>query len=191
MQNPEDFEVRPFSVPSEYQSMIDYFVDADESFLLGMGVERSLVPTKENWLRAVLADHDRPDDKKDRLYLGWFYRGSQIGHSSVNRIRVGEEAFFHLHLWRPDLRMSGVGTYLCRHSIKIYFTRLRLKRLWCEPFAENPAPNRTLPKLGFDFIQRYRTVPGAINFEQDVNLYCLSKEKFENHDASGSSLRSP
>ena len=187
----DDFQARPFSAPGEYQGMIDYFVDADDSFLRGMGVERALVPTKQDWLRAVLADHERPDDKKDRLYVGWFYRGSQIGHSSVNRIKVGEEAFFHLHLWRPDLRMAGAGTYLCRESIKIYFDRLRLKRLWCEPYAENPAPNRTLPKLGFDFVKRYHTVPGTINFEQDVNLYCLSKEAFESHDASGSSLRSP
>jgi hypothetical protein len=26
---------------------------------------------------------------------------------------------------------------------------------------------------GFRFIKRYRTIPGAINFEQDVNQYVL------------------
>lgn len=171
--------------------MIDYFVDADDAFLRGMGVERALVPSKEDWLRSVLADHERADDEKDRLYVGWFYRGLQIGHSSVNRIKVGEEAFFHLHLWRPDLRTAGFGAHLCRRSIEIYFDRLRLKRLWCEPYAENPAPNRTLPKLGFQFIKRYRTVPGTINFEQDVNLYCLTRGDVESYEASGSSLRFP
>jgi hypothetical protein len=30
-----------------------------------------------------------------------------------------------------------------------------------------------LLKAGFRFIRRYRTVPGAINFEQDVNQYVL------------------
>lgn len=31
--------------------------------------------------------------------------------------------------------------------------------------------NRVMPKSGFRFIKRYRTVPGPINFEQDVNRY--------------------
>src|SRR4051812_15775718 len=164
-------EVRPFSSVSEYEGMIDYFLRAEDAFLAGMGVARALLPTRDAWLRDVLADHQFSDLKKDRLYVGWFYQGRQIGHSSVNKIRFGNDAFFHLHMWRPDLRKSGFGHLLCEQSMKIYFDRLHLKTLWCEPYAENPAPNRTLMKLGFEFIKRYRTVPGKINFEQDVNLY--------------------
>lgn len=32
-------------------------------------------------------------------------------------------------------------------------------------------PNRVMPKSGFRFIKRYRTVPGPINFQQGVNRY--------------------
>jgi RimJ/RimL family protein N-acetyltransferase len=167
----KSLEVRPFSTSEEYEGMVDYFLGADDSFLEGMGVARSLLPARDAWLRAVLADHQLPDQEKDRLYVGWFYQGRQIGHSSVNRIRFGEDAFFHLHLWRPELRKAGFGMDLCRQSISIYFDRLQLKTLWSEPYAENPAPNRTLVKLGFEFVKRYRTVPGATAFEQDVNLY--------------------
>lgn len=119
------------------------------------GSDRSRLPAREVWLCDVLADHELPDHQKDRLYLGWFYQGHQIGRSGVNRIQVGEDAFFHWHLWQPELRKSGFGT----------------NNLWSEPYAENPAPNRTLVKLGFEFVKRYRAVPGTINFEQDVNLY--------------------
>src|SRR5215471_14561746 len=168
-------DVRPFSRPQEYEGMVDYFLGADDAFLNGMGVARELLPAREAWLKSLLLDHQRPDAQKDRLYLAWFCDEQLIGHSSVNRIRLGEDAFFHLHLWRPDLRKSGLGLELCRQSINIYFDRLRLQRLWSEPYAENPAPNRTLLRLGFQFVKRYRTVPGTINFEQDVNLYCLSK----------------
>jgi RimJ/RimL family protein N-acetyltransferase len=45
--------------------------------------------------------------------------------------------------------------------------------LFCEPFADNPAPNKVLPKLGFKFVKRYWTVPGQICPEQEVNLYVL------------------
>lgn len=176
----DTLEVKPFTSPTEYEGMVDYFLDGDDLFLNGMGVSRALLPTREAWLRSVLADHELPDHLKDRLYVGWFYRGRQVGHSSVNRIKVGEEAFFHLHLWCPDLRMSGLGTRFCKESIRIYFDRFRLKRLWSEPYAENPAPNRVLVKLGFEFVKRYRTIPGAINFEQDVNLYLLCREQLRN-----------
>lgn len=164
-------EVKPFAFTSEYEGVIDYFLRADDDFLAGMGVDRSLIPPRDVWLRTALADHELPDEKKDRLYLGWFYQGQQVGHSSVNKIRFGDEAFFHLHMWRPDLRRSGLGLYLCEQSIKIYFDRLKLNTLWCEPYVANPAPNRTLVKLGFEFVKRYHTIPGTTCFEQDVNLY--------------------
>lgn|SRR5215472_12156231 len=166
-------EVKPFASASEYEGMIDYFLQSEDSFLAQMGVARALLPSREAWLRSALRDHELPDNKKDRLYVGWYHRGTQVGHSSVNRIKVGEEAYLHLHLWRSDLRKSGFGVQFCRASIAIYFERLKLQRLWSEPYAENPAPNRTLVKLGFSFIRRYRTVPGQISFEQDVNLYLL------------------
>ena len=171
----QDLEVKPFGSAQEYEGMVDYFLGADDAFLNGMGVARELLPARDAWLHNLLADHQKPDHQKDRLYVAWVHRGRQIGHSSVNRIRVAEDAFFHLHLWRAELRKSGYGIPLCRESMKIYFDRLCLKRLWSEPYAENPAPNHTLVKLGFEFVKRYRTVPGPINFEQDVNLYCLQK----------------
>ena len=163
--------VRPFKTASEYERMIDYFLDSDDAALLRMGVARELLPRRADWLANVLADHERPDHQKERLYIGWFMDGEQVGHSSVNRIRVGVDAYFHLHLWRSDLRQAGAGTRFCEQSMSIYFERLRLACLWCEPHAENAAPNRTLRRLGFEFVRRHRTIPGPINFEQYVNLY--------------------
>lgn len=166
-------QVRPFTSAVEYEAMIDYFLNADDAFLRGMGVDRLRLPARETWLQNVLQDHEQPDERKDRLYLAWGYDGVQIGHSSVNRIKTGEEAHFHLHLWRSDLRKSGLGIQFCRKSIELYFDRLGLQRLWSEPYARNPAPNRTLLRLGFELVRQYRTVPGPTAFEQDVNLYRL------------------
>jgi RimJ/RimL family protein N-acetyltransferase len=86
---------------------------------------------------------------------------------------VGNEAFIHLHLWDPKLRKAGLGTEFVRRSAKFFFERFKLRKLLCEPWAENPAPNRVLEKLGFKFVRRYRTVPVAIAFEQEVNRYEL------------------
>ena len=46
-----------------------------------------------------------------------------------------------------------------------------LRRLYCEPYADNPGPNRVLRRSDFRLVKRYRTVPGPLNFEQDVNQY--------------------
>ena len=63
------------------------------------------------------------------------------------------------------------------HAVE-YFN-YKLKNLFCEPYTLNPAPNRTLIKLGFDFVEEYETMPGKINFLQKVNRYVLTKEKFK------------
>jgi RimJ/RimL family protein N-acetyltransferase len=92
----------------------------------------------------------------------------------MNRIAYGEEGYAHLHLWDGSERGRGFGTVCMQASIDIYIQRFSLKRVISEPYAENPGPNKLLPKLGFVLIKRYRTTPGAINFEQDVNRWQLT-----------------
>ena len=171
----EEIEVRPFSSRQEYELMLDYFYKADDPFLRGMGVDRLKLPERNKWLDALLADHEKPDGERDRFYLVWMFRGTPVGHSSINNIVLGTEAFIHLHLWKSQLRRAGLGTEFVRRSAAFYFERFNLQKLVCEPWAENPAPNRVLEKLGFAFVRRYRTIPGVIAFEQEVNRYELRR----------------
>ena len=164
-------EVRPFAGQVEYEQMVDYFLSADDEFLRGMGAARSKLPSREDWISSVLRDHDRPNHQKERAYLAWVYDGVAIGHSSINKIQVGEEAFIHLHVWLRARRQGGLGTRFFRLSADRFAEDFALQRLYCEAYAENPAPNRLLEKSGFRFVKRYRTIPGPINFEQDVNRY--------------------
>ncbi len=170
-----EIDVRPFSSREEYELMVDYFHKADDSFLRGMGVDRFKLPERDKWLGALLVDHDKPDSERNRFYLVWIFRGRRIGHSSINKIIPGTEAFIHLHLWDSQLRRAGLGTEFVRRSAKFYFERFNLQKLVCEPSAENPAPNRVLEKLGFAFVRRYRTIPGFIAYEQYVNRYELRR----------------
>ena len=175
MQGVQEIEVRPFLSREEYELMLDYFYTADDSFLNGMGVDRAKLPERDKWLDALLLDHEKPDGERDRFYLIWIFRGRRVGHSSINKIVLGTEAFIHLHLWDSQLRRAGLGTEFVRRSANLYFERFNLKKLVCEPSADNPAPNRVLEKLGFTFIKRYRTIPGVIAYEQDVNRYELRR----------------
>jgi RimJ/RimL family protein N-acetyltransferase len=163
--------IRPFADRSDYECMIDYFLGADAAFLKGMGVDPKKLPQRETWLEAAMVDHLRINAERERFYLAWVYRGVPVGHSSINKIKIGNEAYIHLHLWVDALRKSGLGTAFFRASVAEFVRIFGLRRLYCEPYAENPGPNRVLMKFGFRFIKRYRTVPGLINFEQDVNQY--------------------
>ena len=176
MQGIDEIEVRPFSSRAEYELMLDYFYKADDPFLRGMGVDRLKLPERGKWLAALLVDHKKPDKEMDRFYLVWMFRGRRVGHSSISNIVVGTEAYIHLHLWDPKLRKSGLGTEFVRRSANFFFERFNLKKLVCEPWAENPAPNRVLEKLGFKFVRRYRTIPVVIAYEQDVNRYELDRK---------------
>jgi RimJ/RimL family protein N-acetyltransferase len=167
-----DSSVRPLT-RSELELVVDYFHSADHAFLRGMGVDPARLPARAEWLNRLWRDFDSPDDKKETFYLGWLKDGDLVGHSNINKIRFGEEAFIHLHLWKPELRRGGMGTAFFKLSTSIFRERFALKRILCEPYAQNAAPNRVLTKLGFRLVKTYRTVPGLINFEQEVNHYEL------------------
>ncbi len=166
-------QIRPFADRRDYERMVDYFLNADDAFLQGMGVDRKKLLSREAWLESLMLDHQRRDPERDRSYLAWLYDDVPVGHSNINKINFGNHAFIHLHLWTRGLRKSGLGTQYFRASAAEFMRRFRLKRLYCEPFADNPAPNRVLAKSGFRFVKKYRTIPGVINFEQDVNQYVL------------------
>ena len=81
----------------------------------------------------------------------------------------------HLHVLDPDSRKSGIGAGCVGLSANLYFERLRLKRLFCEPYAFNVAPNRTLQKAGFKYLKTHMTVPGPLNFHQAVNRWVIER----------------
>lgn len=170
-----EISVRPFLHRHEFERMLDYFLQADDAFLFGMRIDRTKLPERQAWLERILDDQKNLDDKKARFYLAWLYQGRHIGHCSVNSIKIGEEAIIHLHLYDATLRRSGIGTDLFKKSIDFYFDFFKLKRIICEPFCENPSPNRLLTKLGFKLKKRYTTIPTPISFEQEVNRYELER----------------
>ena len=162
-------EIRPFRTEEEYEHMVDYFIQSSDAFLRGMGIDPAKLPTREDWVAEVWEDHHKPGPEKDRIYLAWIYEGELAGHSSINKIRWGEEASIHLHLWKSQLRRNRIGAEFFSRSVNYFFRNPGLEKLYCEPFAENPAPNKVLAKLGFTFVKTYQTIPGKICFEQFVN----------------------
>ncbi len=167
------------STINDMERIVDYFLNADKDFLMGMGVDVSKLPAKMDWMNMLLSNHQQSNENKKFYYITWLLTDEAIGHSNINKISFEQEAYMHLHVWQHHNRQKGTGLKLLQMTLPYYFNVFKLKYLYCEPSAINPAPNKVLEKLGFDFIKTYDTTPGWINFYQTVNRWCLTKEKFE------------
>ena len=174
MQGLKNMSVREME-EGEARYVVDYFHKADSEFLLGMGADPNKLPDRDDWIRTIQSQVIQPYNRKDRFYVIWLWKGKPIGHCNVNQILFGESARMHLHMWDGRNRKRGLGENYLKLAIPIFFDRLELNELWCEPYAHNPSPNKTLLKLGFEFIDTVITVPGSINLEQEVNRYRFLK----------------
>lgn len=168
----QDPSIRPAD-QNDLEHVVDYFLNADKSFLRGMGVDPDKLLNKEEWLTLLSNDQNKDIENRSFFYLIWLLKKKPVGHSNINKIKFGEEAYMHLHLWRDDKREKGIGFEFMKLCLPYFLTTFKLKRLYCEPYALNPAPNKMLKKLGFDFIKQYETIPGWINFHQPVNCWCM------------------
>ena len=158
--------------------IVDYFVNADRDFLIGMGADPDKLPSKIEWLKLLEEEFLKPLKEKEFYYIIWLINGEPVGHSNINKIEYGETATMHLHLWINAKRKSGYGLEFMKMTLPYFFKEFELKTLICEPYAENPAPNKILPKLGFEFIGPITKTPGWINFKQTVNRFELSNKNF-------------
>lgn len=156
---------------SDISFIADYWLKSDREFLSGLGVDLDKLPERGALTAMLQKQIALPYSEKHSLALIWQIDEKPVGHCNVNGIQFGKEATMHLHLWNVENRKRGIGLVLLRQSIPVFFEKLDLKTLWCEPYAHNPAPNKTLAKAGFEFVKCYTTVPGSLNFEQEVNRY--------------------
>lgn len=151
--------------------LADYWLTASDEHLMRLGADRAKLPSRENFVKMLEAQLALPYQGKNAYALIWEEAGRPIGHCNINPIAYGDYAYMHLHKWDNDGRQRGAGTALVKMSLPYFFKNFNLKTLYCQPHAENDAPNRTLEKSGFIFVKQYTTTPGAITFEQPVKLW--------------------
>jgi RimJ/RimL family protein N-acetyltransferase len=154
---------------------IEYFHASSDEHLRMLGVDRALLPTREDWRQFYVDDYARPLRERVLYLLVWELDGEAVGFSSADRIEFGEQAFMHLHILNPGLRRQGFGAAFVRQSAVVYFRMLELRRLYCEPSAFNVAPNRTLQRVGFRYVSTHETRPSPINSLQAVTRWVLDR----------------
>ena len=160
---------------SDIPIIIDYWFNAEPCFLTGMGGDLNKIPAKEKWYPMLLEQIQLPYKEKKSYAIIWELDGKPIGHCNVNDITLGDQAQMHLHIWYAEERKMGLGVQFIKLSLPYFFTNLQLKKICCDPYALNPAPNKTLHKAGFTFIKEYIGFPGSFSFEQPANHWEITE----------------
>lgn len=159
---------------ADIKPLSDYWFQATPEFLHKMGADINKLPTRPEWEAMLTRQLSQTYPEKQAYCIILEADEKPVGHCNVNKITFGQEAYMHLHIWREEKRQKGFGTKLVKMALPYFFQNLQLKNLYCEPYALNPAPNKTLQKLGFELVKEYVTTPGFINFEQPVKLWQLT-----------------
>ncbi len=162
----------------ELEKVVDYFLNLSPEDDKRMSIARKILPSREKWVKLLVDDSHNKLTDRQFYYLGWLLNGKIIGHCGINKIQYGKEAYFHLHLWNPNLRKQGLSTNYLRSAIHFYFEKFLLQKIIAEPKTENIAPNKALLKAGFVLIDTYLTKPSDLNYKHQVNRYELTKSAF-------------
>ncbi len=157
--------------------VVDYFHGGSRDFLWNMGVDPGRLLPRQGWIDRIANDMDNSIEEREFYYVLWEIDSTPVGHSNINQIKYGKEAHMHLHIWKPEARGSGNGAFFVKRSVQQYFRVFQLQQLYCAPNWKNEAPNKTLARAGFTFLEKYEGVPGRINYKQYLNKWIIRKDQ--------------
>jgi len=161
------------------EALSNYWLTASDDFLKSMGADPAKMPSSQEWFNTLLNQITSPLREKESMHTIWLEDEEAIGHCNVNEIEFGKEGYMHLHIWHEKHRAKGIGAELIKDSLFIFFTVLELDKVYCEPSSYNPAPNKTLEKIGFTFVKKIRKAPSSLALEQDLNQWVINYEDFK------------
>jgi RimJ/RimL family protein N-acetyltransferase len=167
--------VRPLA-SEDFDGYIAYFTRPSKADAERMGLAIDRVPSATRLRSDLEAMIAAPVDQLRSFILAWCVDGNAIGHSSLKDIVPGEFGSIHLHMWRADLRGKGYGPRLFCLSVLDFYERFNLKRIICEPKADNPMANRMLKKIGFPLILTRVAASSELSVVCELNRYEILRE---------------
>ena len=170
-----ELSVRPLT-EKDFDAFISYWQGLSPADVERMGVAIDRMPSPAKMrvgLQAMLAT---PADRANSFVLAWCVNGEAIGHSSLKDIVPGDFGSIHLHMWRADLRGKGYGPRLFCLAVLDFYKRFKLKRMICEPKADNPAPNRLLRRIGFPLASTRTGTGSELSAVCQLNRYDIARQ---------------
>ena len=180
MQPEPRLTVRPLA-NKDFDGFIGYFTRSSKADAERMGLAIDRVPpaaVMRSDLELMIAT---PVDRLRSFVLAWCLDRKIIGHSSLKDIVPGDIGSIHLHMWRADLRGRGYGPRLFCLSVLDFYHRFNLKRIICEPKADNPMANRMLKKIGFPLVLTHVAASSELSVVCELNRYEILRDVAERY----------
>ena len=175
-----EFSIRPLAT-DDLDGFIAYFTRPSEADAERMGLDVNRVPSAAQLRSDLNAMICAPPDRLSSFVLAWCIDGKAIGHSSLKDIVPGDFGRIHLHMWRADLRGKGYGSRLFCLSALDFYQRFSLKRIICEPKADNPMANCMLKKIGFPLVLTHVAASSEISVVCELNRYEILRDVTERY----------
>ena len=172
--------VRPLA-SEDLDGYIAYFTRISRADAERMGLAIDRVPSASRMRADLEAMIATPVDRLRSFILAWCVDGKTVGHSSLKDIVPCEFGSIHLHMWRADLRGRGYGPRLFCLSTLDFYQRFNLKRIICEPKADNPMANRMLTKIGFPRVLTHVAAGSELGVVCELNRYEILRDIAERY----------
>jgi len=175
-----EFSIRPLAT-KDLDGFITYFTQPSKADAERMGLDINRVPPADQLRSDLNAMIGALPDRLSSFVHAWCIDGTAIGHSSLKDIVPGDFGSMHLHMWRADLRGKGYGPrFFCLSALDFY-QRFNLKRIICEPKADNPMANRMLKRIGFPLILTHVAASSEISVICELNRYDILRDVAEGY----------
>ena len=172
--------IRPLAT-EDLDDYIAYFTRISKADAERMGLAIDRVPSATKLRSDLEAMITAPLDRLRSFVLAWCVDGKAIGHSSLKDIMPGDFGSIHLHVWRADLRGKGYGPRLFCLSALDFYERFNLRRIICEPKADNPMANRMLKKIGFPLVLTHVAASSELSVVCELNRYEILRDIAERY----------
>jgi RimJ/RimL family protein N-acetyltransferase len=171
-------EVRRLTA-ADIDPLVAYWTAPSPEHLARMGVDPAKLPGPEILRASLSRQIETPIPRRTAHCLIWVLDQRAVGHCNTNPTFFGDHAFMHLHMWDVGQRARGLGTAFVTASVRMFFADLKLRELFSQPYAKNPAPHRTLARVGFELDAELVTTPGPISFEQPIKRWRMTRARFD------------
>jgi RimJ/RimL family protein N-acetyltransferase len=172
--------VRPLAT-EDLDGYIAYFTRPSKADAERMGLAIDRVPSSTRLRSDLETMIAAPLHRLRSFVLAWCVDGKAVGHSSLKDIVPGDFGSIHLHMWRADLRGKGYGPRLFCWSALDFYERFNLKRIICEPKADNSMANRLLKKIGFPLVLTHVAASSELSVVCELNRYEILRDLAERY----------
>lgn len=162
-------------------NILNYWFNKKDTELSLIGIDKVKMGTRESWLEMLENILNTPIENAHSWYLIWQVDDKAIGYSTLRNISQNNLADIHLHIWESGVRRKGYGAKLFAMSVVEFYKLFNFKLMLCEPHAQNPAPNKTLSKIGF---KKWRSMVGAplsLCVVCEINSYIIDLQTAVNY----------